>query len=295
MTTEIIQQQSTEVAKKPTDSAAVFIDKLKESWALVLPKVCTPDRFARVALTCLRKNQKLATAIQTQQGRLSLSEQFMKCAELGIEPDGRRAYLIPYKNEVQLIIDYKGIAELAMRSGKISNIHADKVCENDEFEYNVGMIEKHRIDFKRERGKAYAYYAIVTFKDGTKKCEVMSKAEIDGIRRRSKSANNGPWVTDYDEMAKKTVFRRLSKWLPQSPEMQQAFDIDDEDFAKGRQIVDVPVAPDVAPEERYKAVEITATDAEAQEIENESAPEEYIEDDLPELDLDAAEDRNAEA
>lgn len=280
MTQEIVERPQTAVAQKSKDTAAVFIDKLKESWALVLPNVCTPERFARVALTCLRKNQKLAMAIQTQQGRLSVAEQFMKCAELGIEPDGRRAYLIPYKNEVQLIIDYKGIAELAMRSGKISNIHADKVCENDEFEYNVGMIEKHRIDFKRERGNTYAYYAIVTFKDGTKECEVMSKADIDKIRLRSKSANNGPWVTDYDEMAKKTVFRRLSKWLPLSPEMQKVLDIDDEDFRKGHQIVDVPVAPDVAPEERYKAVEITATDAEAA----------VVEDEIPEFALDEPQD-----
>lgn len=127
----------------------------------------------------------------------------MKCAELGIEPDGRRAYLIPYKNDIQLIIDYKGIAELAMRSGMISNIHADKVCDNDDFEYNIGEITTHRIHFRRPRGEAYAYYSIVTFKDGTKKCEVMSKDEIDSIRKRSKSPNNGPWVTDYDEMAKK--------------------------------------------------------------------------------------------
>lgn len=284
--TENVQQQQTAVAIKPKDTAAVFIDKMKESWVAVLPKVCTPDRFARVALTCMRKNPKLVAALQTQDGRTSLAQQFMKCAELGIEPDGRRAYLIPYKNDIQLIIDYKGIAELAMRSGQISNIHADKVCENDEFEYNVGQIEKHKIDFKKERGKAYAYYAIVTFKDGTKKCEVMSKHEIDGIRRRSKSANNGPWVTDYDEMAKKTVFRRLSKWLPQSPEMQQAFDVDDEDFIKGRHIVDIPVDDSVAPEERYKAVEIAAEaeikDAEADVIE---APAEPIEDEIPEFAL----------
>lgn len=290
MTTEIVETQQTAVATKPTDTAAVFIDKLKESWTLVLPKVCTPERFARVALTCLRKNPKLAAAIMTKEGRLSVSEQFMKCAELGIEPDGRRAYLIPYKNEVQLIIDYKGIAELAMRSGKISNIHADKVCENDEFDYNVGQIEKHKIDFKRDRGPAYAYYAIVTFKDGTKKCEVMSKSDIDKIRRRSKSANCGPWVTDYDEMAKKTVFRRLSKWLPLSPEMQKVLDIDDEDFRKGHQIVDVPVNPDIAPEERYKAVALAA-DAETEtEPEATDAQAEVIEDEIPEFALDANKD-----
>ena len=234
-----------------------FIDKIKESWDLVLPSVCTPDRFARVALNCIRKNEKLYQAIQTKEGRASTAEAFMKCAELGIEPDGRRAYLIPYKNEVQLIIDYKGIAELAMRSGYVSNIHADKVCENDEFVYNVGTIEKHIIDFKKERGEAYAYYAIVTFRDGTKKCEVMSKNEVDAIKERSsawsswkKYQKTCPWNTDYDEMAKKTVFKRLAKWIPQSPEVQKAIEIDDEDYKKE------PVVIEALPEdpENYKAV-----------------------------------------
>lgn len=228
---------------KPRDNALAFIEQIKSGWNKALPKVCTPERFARVALTALKKDSKLMDAIQYAGGRASVAAVFMKCAELGIEPDGRRAYLIPYKNNktkdytVELIIDYKGIVELAMRSGYVANIHADKVCENDEFEYNIGTIEKHRIDFHKARGDAYAYYAIVTFKDGTKKCEVMSKDEIDAVKKRSsaweaweKWKKPCPWNTDYDEMAKKTVFKRLSKWIPQSPEMRQAIDYDDEDY-----------------------------------------------------------------
>lgn len=216
---------------------SAFVEKAKESWSQVLPKVCTPDRFAQVALSCLKGNEKLIQALQSREGQVSLAKAFKTCAELGIEPDGRRAYLIPFKNEIQLIIDYKGIAELAMRSGFVANIHADKVCENDEFEYNIGNIEKHRIDFHKKRGDAYAYYAIVTFKDGTKKCEVMSKDEIDAIKVRSaawaawiKWKKVCPWNTDYDEMAKKTVFKRLAKWIPQSPELRQAVEFDDEDY-----------------------------------------------------------------
>lgn len=233
----------TEVA---TVDANQFVERIKASWNAVLPSVCTPDRFARVALSCLRKNDKLVQAIQTKEGQVSVAQAFMQCAELGIEPDGRRAYLIPYKNEVQLIIDYKGIAELAMRSGYVSNIHADKVCENDEFVYNVGNIEKHIINFKGERGKPYAYYAIVTFKDGNKKCEVMSTKEVEAIRDRSsawsaykKYGKICPWNTDFDEMAKKTVFKRLAKWIPQSPEMQKAIEIDDEDYKKEPIVIDV--------------------------------------------------------
>lgn len=229
---------------KKEDIPASFIDSLKKSWELVLPKICTPDRFARVALTCLRKNQKLCDAIQTKDGKYSVAEAFMKCAELGIEPDGRRAYLIPYGNNITLIIDYKGIAELAMRSGFIANIHADKICENDDFVYNMGVIEKHLIDFKKERGTPYAYYAVVTFKDGSKKYEVMSKKEIDSIKERSsawgawlKYKKICPWNTDYDEMAKKTVFKRLAKWIPQSPELQNAIDIDNQEYTSYKQEV----------------------------------------------------------
>ena len=250
----------TEIVKeKPRDMALSFIDNIKAGWQNVLPKVCTPERFARVALTCIKKDAKLRDAIQTPEGRTSLAGAFMKCAELGIEPDGRRAYLIPYKNDVQLIIDYKGIAELAMRSGFVANIHADKVCDNDEFEYNIGTIEKHRIDFKKPRGEAYAYYAIVTFKDGTKKTEVMSREEVDAIKERSsawgawlKWKKDCPWNTDYDEMAKKTVFKRLAKWIPQSPELQKAIDIDNDDYRR-------PIAemtPEEEPEHIYEAVDL---------------------------------------
>lgn len=251
-----------------------FIDKIKESWDLVLPSVCTPDRFARVALSCIRKNEKLYQAIQTKEGRASTAEAFMKCAELGIEPDGRRAYLIPYKNEVQLIIDYKGIAELAMRSGYVSNIHADKVCEKDDFVYNMGNIEKHIINFREERGEPYAYYAVVTFKDGTKKSEVMSKKEVDKIKERSAAWNSWlkykkvcPWNTDYDEMAKKTVFKRLAKWIPQSPEVQRAIEIDDEDYKKTPVIIDNPVDPEDP--DKYAALPLSEPPAQEEQVKEE--------------------------
>ena len=251
-------ENKTETKKEvaPVD-ANQFVEKIKESWSLVLPSVCTPDRFARVALSCLRKNEKLVQAIQTKEGQVSVAQAFMQCAELGIEPDGRRAYLIPYKNEVQLIIDYKGIAELAMRSGYVSNIHADKVCEKDDFVYNMGNIEKHIINFREERGEPYAYYAVVTLKDGTKKSEVMSKKEVDAIKERSsawsaykKYGKICPWNTDYDEMAKKTVFKRLAKWIPQSPEIQKAIEIDDADYKKEP----VAIEPITINPEDYKAV-----------------------------------------
>lgn len=200
--------------------------KFKNEVAKALPKHLTADRFIRVATTALNREPKLRKCTQA-----SFFECLMNLSQLGLEPDGRRAHLIPFKSKsggytCQLIIDYKGLVELAMRSNKIANIHADVVCENDEFEYDRGEVVKHKVDFRKPRGKVYAAYAICSFKDGTKKAEAMSRDEIEGIRKRSKAGNDGPWMTDWNEMAKKTVFRRLSKWLPLSPEYRDVLDVD---------------------------------------------------------------------
>jgi len=175
-----------------------------------------------------------------------LLEALMKCSQAGLEPDGRNAHLIPYKDQVQVIFDYKGLVELAMRSGMVANIHADVVCDNDTFEYDRGELKAHKIDFKTSRGGVYAAYALVRFKDGSEKAEVMTREEIEGIRKRSRAANAGPWVTDWNEMAKKTVFRRLSKWITLSPEFRDAVDKDDDTVIPVETVVPVkPLFPEL--------------------------------------------------
>lgn len=214
-------------AQPPTIKSLLEGESFKLQVAKTLPTHLKPERFLRVAMTAIMRTPKLAEC-----DHASFFKALLDLSSMGLEPDGRRAHLIPFNNnkrncvECQLIIDYKGLVDLAQRSGLISNLHADVVCENDQFSYNMGEVEFHRIDFKQERGEPYAAYAICTFKDGTKKAEVMSMHEIDAIRKRSKAANAGPWVTDYNEMSKKTVFRRLSKWLPLSPEYRDAVEKD---------------------------------------------------------------------
>lgn len=201
-------------------------DAVKDQIAKALPSICTPDRFLRVAMTAITKTPKLLKC-----DRNSFISALLDCAQLGIEPDSRRAHLIPYGTTCQLIIDYKGLVELSMRSGKISTIHADKVCENDEFVFNKGIIEVHKPKYK-DRGEPYLYYAYAKFKDGAEKAEVMEIADIEKIRNRSKASKSGPWVTDPEEMSKKTVFRRLSKWLPLSPEEAQIIkSVEDQEFS----------------------------------------------------------------
>jgi recombination protein RecT len=196
---------------------------MREQFARALPKHLSPERFCRIAITALTRTPKLADCTQ---------ESLMKClldlSAFGLEPDGRRAHLIPYKDQCTLIIDWKGLAELAMRSGIIAKLHADIVCEHDVFEYDLGEVVRHTVNWKAPRGAMYAAYVLAITKDGAKFCAVLTKEEIDGIRGRSRSGNNGPWVTDYNEMAKKTAFRRLAKWLPLSAEFRDAQDKDDE-------------------------------------------------------------------
>ena len=187
----------------------------RDQVARALPKHLTPDRFLRVALTALLKTPKLATCTPE-----SVTQCLLSCSQMGLEPDGRRAHLIPYGNACTLIIDYKGIVELAMRSGLVANLHADTVCENDAFDYDRGELKLHKIDFRKPRGEVYAVYALARLKDGSEKCEVMTKDEVESIRKRSRAGTSGPWVTDWNEMAKKTVFKRLAKWITLSPEIR---------------------------------------------------------------------------
>lgn len=198
-------------------------DSAKKQFAAALPKMVPAETFVRAVMTCLNKTPKLLNCTQT-----SVTSSLLTLAQLGLLPDGRNAHLIPYGTECQLIIDYKGYVELVMRSGMVSRIHADKVCENDVFNVNLGEITEHKIDYRKDRGPAYAYYVVVTMKDGGTKTEIMSKADVDAVRKRSKAGSSGPWVTDYDEMAKKTVFRRCQKWLPISAELRSALDADDD-------------------------------------------------------------------
>jgi recombination protein RecT len=230
---------STQLSPKVNDLRSIITsDKMKQQFAAALPQHLTPDRFCRIALTALTRTPKLADCTQE-----SLMRCLLDLSAYGIEPDGRRAHLIPYGNQCTLILDWKGLAELAMRSGIIAKLHADIVCENDVFDYNLGEVVQHKIDFKAPRGEMYAAYAMAVTKDGPVFVAVLNKDEIDGIRKRSKSGSSGPWQTDYNEMAKKTAFRRLAKWLPLSAEFRDAVDKDD----------DVVIERDVTPKTAARA------------------------------------------
>lgn len=219
---QIIKTEAQPKSVKAWIESPAFQDAVKQS----LPRHLTPERFVRVALTAIMRTPKLAQCTQH-----SLFKCLLDLSSLGLEPDGRRAHLIPYENrktnttEAQLIIDYKGLIELSKRSGEVKMWRAETVCEGDEFSWENGLVT-HKINWLKPRGNLQAVYSHVRNNNGDDDYEVMTLEQVDAIRKRSKAANAGPWVSDYDEMAKKTVLRRHSKRLTLSPEFNAALDKD---------------------------------------------------------------------
>ena len=121
--------------------------------------------------------------------------------------------------------------DLARRSGQIQSFSAFTVHEGDDFHYELGL----RPDIKhipsdaadRDIKPVTHVYAVANLKDGGVQFEVMSRAAIESVRMQSKAAKSGPWVTHWDEMAKKTVLRRLFKYLPISIETARAIQVDE--------------------------------------------------------------------
>lgn len=238
MSTEITQQKTPSTLK-----GLLSTENVQAQLGRALPAHLKTDRFVRVAITALTRTPKLASCTQ---------ESFMKClldlSAMGLEPDGRRAHLIPYGNECTLIVDYKGLVELIRRSGDVVSIRAETVCEKDEFGWQDGIVS-HKVDWRNDRGNMQAVYAEAIMKGGEKQTAVMTLAEVEAIRTRSRSGNNGPWKTDFSEMAKKTVVRRLSKMLPLSSEIMDHVSRDDDQFGMRNVTPNPPsfIVPDAAP------------------------------------------------
>lgn len=213
----------TEVKKvSPNKAMEQMMVKMSEQIKKALPQHMSNERFQRVALTAFGSNPKFLNC-----DPVSFLAAMMDSAQLGLEPNTPlgQAYLIPYGNKVQFQVGYKGLLELALRSGKIKTLYAHEVRENDKFEVKYGLHQDliHEPVLKGERGDVIGYYAVYHLDTGGHSFVFMTKEEVlTHARSKSKTFNNGPWQTDFDAMAKKTVIKQLLKYAPLSIEMQKA-------------------------------------------------------------------------
>lgn len=214
---------TTEVATNPLKSALTS-EKMVKQFENALPSHISSKLFIRAALTITNKIPKLQDCTIE-----SVMDCFLDLAQAGLEPDGRRAHLIPYGNKCTLIIDWKGLVALAKRSGEVETWNSMIVYSGDNYSYKNGDFE-HEADPFGDRGEPVGAVSIVTTPKGTKDFEVMSKEDILAIKARSQAKNSGPWVTDELEMWRKTVMRRHSKRLTLSPEFHFAMERDTDRF-----------------------------------------------------------------
>lgn len=246
--------QIQEMQQKDT-SLKGLIKAMEPEIKKALPSVITPERFTRMVFTALSSTPKLQQC--TPQSFLGA---MMQAAQLGLEPNTPvgQAYLIPYGNVCQFQLGYKGLLDLAYRSGEIKDIQAHEVHENDEFEYELGLDPKLKhIPAMSNRGPVTMYYAVWHTKTGGYGFEVMSKEDVlEFAKRKSKSFKNGPWQTDFDEMAKKTVLKKALKYAPIATEFVKSIATDE--------TVKSSILPDMADqpnEMEYADIEVEETAA----------------------------------
>jgi recombination protein RecT len=231
-TTQMTKPQQDVQQKPELARIQQLLESKKDALAQLLPKYLTIDRLLKVALNCIAKTPKLQ-----QCSTASLFQCVTTAAELGLEPGSAigEAYLVPYKETCTLIPGYRGLLKLIRNSGQLEDLRAVVVREKDHFRYREGLRQEieHEPCLDGDPGPLKYVYAVAHLKGGLTHCEFMTKAQVDAIRGRSKSGNDGPWKTDYEEMARKTVVRRIAKMLPMSTEAEKAFEYDNEDYIDG--------------------------------------------------------------
>lgn len=219
--------------------------RVKTQLGEVLPAYLKADRLVKIVVAAAQHNPTLL-----QCSRESILLSVMEAGQLGLEagsPIGH-AYLVPFRNrktnkyEATLIIGYRGLIELARRSGEVASVEARVVHERDEFECAFGLTPKlvHRPYLNGDPGPMKLAYAVIRIKgtDNEPIVEIMSKSDIEAIRKRSRASDSGPWVTDYEQMARKTVLRRAMHYAPMPTVMAEVMARED---ARDRgEVIDLP-------------------------------------------------------
>lgn len=218
------QIQVSTAEKKPAQEMAKLIQAMTPELARALPKHMTGERMARIVLTAIRINPKLAECTQA-----SFLGCVLSCAVVGLEPNTPLglAYLIPRKNnkaggrlECTLQLGYQGMVDLAGRAG--ANVYAYAVRQGDDFRYQLGSdpqiwhVPSEAAD--RLTKQITHAYAVAVAQDGRKNFTVLTIAEVEARRARSAAANEGPWITDYEAMCCKTAVRAHFRWMPKQTE-----------------------------------------------------------------------------
>lgn len=209
-----------EITISPIESMRSTLVRMQPDFTAALPTQITAEKFVRATMTAVQMNPALLSA-----DRRSLLGACMKAAQDGLLLDGREAALVTYGQKIQYMPMIGGILKKLRNSGDLLSIAANVVYEKDHFDYCLGDDESitHKPFMGRAKGEVIAVYAIVKTKEGGVYREVMTIDQIEKVRSASRASGSGPWTQWFDEMAKKTVIRRICKRLPSSADIDQVF------------------------------------------------------------------------
>lgn len=265
---QIAQQSNGGVQKQPSPEQTLnaLLKRMGPEIQRALPKHMDADRIARIALTAVRTTPKLLECDQ-----MSFMAAVMQSAQLGVEPNTGlgQAYLIPYGKQVQFQLSYKGLIDLATRSGQYKAIYAHEVYANDEFRFSYGLNKDLiHVPSQEPNGEPIGYYAVYHLKNGGYDFVYWTKERVDQHAQKfSQAVQKGwtsPWKTNYDAMAKKTVLKEVLKYAPKSIELQKTVEADStvkteisEDMSQVIDVTDFSVVdePQNEPQQETKAPE----------------------------------------
>ena len=227
-----IQNQVAATNNSKRNTLQTYVKSMESEIAKALPSVMTPERFTRIVLSAISVNPKLAECTPT-----SFLGAMMTSAQLGLEvntPLGQ-AYVLPYMNkgqlEAQFQLGYKGLIDLAYRSGEVEVIQAHIVYAADKFEVQYGLEPKlTHIPADSNRGEPVKVYAVFKTKSGGFGFEVMSMEDVRNHAEKYSKAygsNFSPWKSSFEEMAKKTVLKKCLKFAPLKSDFVRAISNDD--------------------------------------------------------------------
>jgi recombination protein RecT len=271
------------------------LTRITPSLNAMVPFWINAERITKLILLAQSRNPRLKECTTN-----SIILFCMDCARSGLEPGPGGAWPVPFKNgstgqyECQFIPDWRGMIFVAKKTGQITDAKGVTVHENDQFEYEEGdePFIRHIPNIKNP-GKPIAFYCMLKFPDGSKSPTVMTLAEIEAIRNRSKAKNDGPWKTDFEQMAIKTVVKRALKRFAGSPELDYAMAMDNkntglrapirEPFEIGHEEIkdDQPSAPAPGPQKKEDLNQDSGTDPNA----GTNQDQEYLDPDIPPADL----------
>jgi recombination protein RecT len=218
-----------ERSAQPKEAKTILdlLERQRPELEKLLGSVAASERFARTALTELRRTPKLYEC-----DPLSFLGSLMLAAQLGLEPGPLgHVYLVPFKRECTFVLGYRGMIALAYESGLVKDVATGVVHEGDAFEWREGtrpFIDHTPSGPPAERDWTHAF-AVARLKSGGTVFRVCFPEDVDRARKRSANADspNSPWQTDYLAMVRKTAVRRLSPMLPQSPALARALEADE--------------------------------------------------------------------